>query len=262
MFWSALVALASGLVWFCFAGANMSGSLTEMFAPDAVWSVIEETGFGTVWAIRMIVALVIVVVTLLSISLGANRGLDVLLSLLAGSFLASLAGVGHTQVEDGMVGVVHVTADTMHLLAAGAWLGGLAPLGFILLGFAGVNRGSQVQVDKVLMRFSGMGYVAVATLVGTGLVNSWFLVGTVSSLLGSVYGKILLAKLVFFGGMLMLAAANQFWLVPALEASAKTGDTDVWRKKLRTHVLSEQGLGLLVLLCLSIIGTIQPAIGQ
>jgi putative copper export protein len=53
--------------------------------------------------------------------------------------IASLAGVGHTRIEEGWAAVLHVTADAAHLLAAGAWLGGLAPLGFILLGWAGTK---------------------------------------------------------------------------------------------------------------------------
>jgi putative copper export protein len=35
-----------------------------------------------------------------------------------------LAGVGHTQGHEGVTAIVHVTADAVHLLAAGAWLGG------------------------------------------------------------------------------------------------------------------------------------------
>lgn len=184
------------------------------------------------------------------------------MSFLAAGMLASLAGAGHAQIEEGWAGVLHVSADAAHLLAAGAWLGGLAPLGFILLGYAGRTGQDGIDVDGVLMRFSGMGYAAVATLVGTGLVNSWLLVGSVSSLLNSTYGLILVAKLVSFGGMLALAAANRFWLVPALVAAGRSGAGEVWRGKLRTHVIGEQGLGLLVLLCVSVLGTVRPAIGQ
>jgi len=42
--------------------------------------------------------------------------------------LVSLAGVGHSQIEEGAAGAVHVVSDAAHLLAAGAWLGGLVPL--------------------------------------------------------------------------------------------------------------------------------------
>ncbi|QDM24327.1 copper homeostasis membrane protein CopD [Tardiphaga sp. vice352] len=263
--WSAFLALISGLAWFAFSVANMSGALADLADPEIVGSVLRDTGFGVVWTVRMIVAAALVAVTILQSSSRATVGLDLVTSFLAAGLLASLAGAGHSQIEEGWQGLVHVAADAGHLLAAGAWLGGLAPLGFILLGYAGTRTGpGAVDVDGVLMRFSGMGYAAVATLVGTGLVNSWLLVGSVSSLLHSTYGQILMAKLAFFAGMLALAAANRFWLVPALEASGR-GDTDgsaVWRSKLRTHVLSEQGLGLLVLLSVSILGTIRPAIGQ
>jgi len=61
-----------------------------------------------------------------------------------------------------------------------------------------------------------MGYVAVATLIGTGLVNSWYLVRNVTALLTTQYGQLLLAKLALFAGMLSLAAINRFWLVPSM----------------------------------------------
>jgi putative copper resistance protein D len=265
LLWSAVLALISGLAWFVFAVANMSGALADVADPEIVGSVLRDTGFGVVWTVRMIVAAALVAVTLLQSSSRATVGRDLVTSFLAAGLLTSLAGAGHSQIEEGWKGLVHVSADAAHLLAAGAWLGGLAPLGFILLGYAGARTGpGAVDVDGVLMRFSGMGYAAVATLVGTGLVNSWLLVGSVSSLLHSTYGQILMAKLAFFTGMLALAAANRFWLVPALEADGRAGAgaSDIWRSKLGNHVLSEQGLGLLVLLSVSILGTIRPAIGQ
>jgi len=36
----------------------------------------------------------------------------------------------------------------------------------------------------------------------------------------------------------------------------------VWTTRLRNHVLGEQLLGLMVLLIVSVLGTIRPAIGQ
>jgi copper resistance protein D len=118
-------------------------------------------------------------------------------------------------------------------------------------------------VDRILLRFSSMGYVAVATLVASGLINSWFLVGSVSSLLTTLYGQILLAKLGLFGAMLALAAANRFWLVPRMieTRAGASRDPSVWLGRLRYHVLGEQFLGLLVLLAVSVLGTMRPAIG-
>lgn len=63
--------------------------------------------------------------------------------------------------------------------------------------------------------------------------------------------------------MLALAAANRFWLVPRMiETRADAGQLAVWLGRLRYHVLGEQFLGLMVLLAVSILGTMRPAVGQ
>lgn len=167
MLWSSVLALASGLAWFAFVVANMSGALADVADPEIVGSVVRDTGFGVVWTARMLVAAVLVAVTILQSSARTSMGGNLVASFLAAGLLASLAGTGHSQVEEGWQGLLHIGADVAHLLAAGAWLGGLAPLGFILLGRAG-SRAGPGAIDGVLMRFSGMGYAAVATLVGTG----------------------------------------------------------------------------------------------
>lgn len=262
LFCSAVVALIGCLGWFAFSVAQMSGGLADVVDPEVVGAVVHHTGFGAVWMTRTAVAAGLVAITVMLPS-RVSRGRDLLIALLAAGLLASLAGAGHAQMKEGWEGTLHVTADAAHLLAAGAWLGGLLPLGVILLGNRETPTSTAtIDVEGVLTRFSGMGYIAVATLVGTGLVNSWFLVGSVSSLFASTYGWILMFKLACFAGMLALAATNRFWLMPALEAAGRAGATDAWKRQLRIHVLSEQGLGLLVLLCVSIIGTIRPAIGQ
>lgn len=261
----AVVALLSGLIWFAFAVANMSGNLAAVADSDIVLSVMRDTGFGVVWTARMLLAVAILAIMAMLVSSPGRAGQDLITSFLAAGLLASLAGAGHSQIEEGFASVVHVTSDAAHLLAAGAWLGGLTSLVFILRRNAmATSEANALDVDSILLRFSGMGYAAVATLVGTGLVNSWFLVGSVFAVLKTIYGQILLGKLVFFAVMLALAATNRFRLVPAMEASRTRGfgSPDTWRTKLRTHVLAEQGLGLLVLLSVSVLGTIRPAIGQ
>src|SRR5258708_5654729 len=131
--------------------------------------------------------------------------------------LASLAGIGHSQIEEGVAGVIHVTSDAAHLLAAGAWLGGLLPLGFILVHYGReIETARATDLDEILLRFSGMGYVAVATLIGSGLLNGWFLIGNVAGLFATPYGQLLIVKRVLFAGMLALAVSNRFWIVPAL----------------------------------------------
>ena len=263
LFSAVVGALLSGLLWFVFSVANMSGSLADVTDQEVLWTVLNETTFGSVWIARMLLAVVILGVTAVPLFWAAIAGRDLITAFLAAMLLASLAGTGHSQIDEGWMNVVHVASNAAHLLAAGAWLGGLVPLGFILFDYS--MRGGQplVEVERILLRFSSVGYVAVATLVVSGLVNSWFLVGSVSSLLTTLYGQILLGKLALFAAMLVLAAANRFWLVPRMiETRADAGELAVWLGRLRYHVLGEQFLGVMVLLAVSILGAMRPAVGQ
>jgi copper resistance protein D len=111
------------------------------------------------------------------------------------------------------------------------------------------------------MRFSGMGYVAVAVLVASGLVNGWYLVGSLPGLVGTPYGQLLLVKLCLFAGMLCLAVMNRFWLVPSLRKDGEASQGHALAR-LRRHVVAEETLGLLVILIVSALGTMEPAVNQ
>ena len=248
---AAVATLVANLAWLAFTTANMNGELSAAFATPALLSVIQKTSFGHVWSVRLVINVLLVAITLAHLAFRRTDRQWILIPLLSGVLLASVAGSGHTQVGGSAAGLLHVAADATHLLAAGAWLGGLISLAFILKECPPAAAG-------VLTRFSGMGYVAVSVLIGTGLVNSWFLVGSFPRLITTAYGQLLLVKLVVFTGMLGLAMANRFWLVPSLIQSANGPTASLL--KLRQHVTGEQVLGALVLLIVSILGTMEPAI--
>lgn len=263
LFISANVALFSGILWFIFAVANMSGTLEGVLDREMLSTVLGDTSFGKVWIARLVLTIVTIVVIWNRFDSKSGPRSSVIEPLLAATLLISLAGVGHSQVEEGTAGAIHIVSDAAHLLAAGAWLGGLIPLAFILSTGRGDREVSlATDLNQVLVRFSGMGYLAVATLVGTGLVNSWYLVGSVTGLPTTQYGELLLFKLALFAGMLSLAAINRFWLVPSMSKANADGGGSVWKGRLRNQVIAEQSLGLLVLSIVSVLGTIRPAVGQ
>ncbi|MFX5578711.1 CopD family protein, partial [Acinetobacter baumannii] len=69
-----------------------------------------------------------------------------------------------------------------------------------------------------------MGTLIVGSLVITGALNYWLIVGpTVTGLFSSPYGQLLIAKLGLFGLMLALAAANRYRLSPLLERVQVSG---------------------------------------
>ena len=59
------------------------------------------------------------------------------------------------------------------------------------------------------------------------------------------------------------SAANRFWLVPRMiETREDSGELAGWLGRLRYHAFGEQFLGLMVLLAVSVLGTMRPAVGQ
>ncbi|GAC1557789.1 MAG: copper homeostasis membrane protein CopD [Herpetosiphon sp.] len=252
--WLAAAAFVSGLFWFASVTFNMAGKLDL----DALWLVLSETSFGKIWMIRLIFMIILVLAT---VKLKSPSGrLSWLFPALCAGLLVSLAGVGHTQIENGITHFIHIGADGLHLLAAGAWLGGLVSL-FSLVARAvrTSSPGWDAEATNAAIRFSGMGYLAVATLIGSGLINSWFLVGSPSPLVGTPYGQVLIVKLVLFAGMLVLASVNRFLIVPKL-IKANEGHRAGGLVSLRRHIVGEQALGLAIVLIVSVLGTMQPAV--
>ena len=250
----ALAALLGGVFWFMSVTFSLAGTLDS----DAVWSVLRETRFGKVWMARFFLATIILVLATLQLKSPPER-VSWLFPALCAGLLVSLAGVGHTQIDNGIAHVIHLSSDGLHLLAAGAWLGGLVSL-FSLVARAVRTSTSEnnTEANNAAMRFAGMGYIAVATLIGSGLINSWVLVGSLGNF-GTPYGQLLIVKLFLFAGMLGLAGLNRFLIVPRL-IKASGGGHATGLIKLRRHILGEQALGLLIVLIVAALGTIQPAV--
>jgi putative copper resistance protein D len=123
------------------------------------------------------------------------------------------------------------------------WLGGLVSLFYLVAtALRTSSPDDAAEASKAALRFSSMGYVAVATIVGSGLLNAWLLVGSFANLITTPYGQLLIVKMCLFGGMLALAALNRFWLVPSLISDNKLRGPAAGLFKLRRHILGEQAL--------------------
>src|SRR5712692_3302296 len=56
---AAIAALLSGVLWFGFSVANMSGTLADVADREVLWTVLNETTFGRVWTARMLLAIIV-----------------------------------------------------------------------------------------------------------------------------------------------------------------------------------------------------------
>ena len=256
--WLALASVVTSVLGLVAMTAQMTGSVTGAFSPKHLAMVV-GTEFGKAWTVRL-VALALATALL---AMHPWRWFPLAALVLASAIaLASLAWGGHAMSFDGAKGTFHLAADIVHLLAFGAWLGAIAAL--LTLVFR-LKESSHIEpTARALASFSTVGSVLVGTVVVTGLINSWALIGLENLALvpTSLYGQLLLAKIALFIGMLVLAAANRFRLTPQLERAIQTGQTNSARAHLRRSLTLELGLAVTILALVSVLGTLAPPVTQ
>jgi putative copper export protein/mono/diheme cytochrome c family protein len=264
--WSLAASVASALAWLAIQTAVAAGP-DALAIPEALGAVLSATDFGRLWQLRLALAALAGGLLWLRGSERDHRDWFALRAELLGLgaiLLASVAWVGHaTATEGGVVRVLHLTANALHLLAAGFWLGGLLPLA-LLLTWARRPPADPVRVAvsrDAVARFSLLGLVGVAALAVTGAVNAWVLVGDVPALIGTPYGRFLLAKLALLVPLLTLAGVNRWRLRPRLTAGAPGPSSPVGTvlRRLRDNTAAEAALGGSILLIVGVLGALPPA---
>ncbi|EGS1686363.1 MAG: copper homeostasis membrane protein CopD [Enterobacter cloacae] len=221
--------------------------------------VIDETAVGLSWVIRL-AALVAAF-----IGLGLRHAVlsRYVLTLSGGIALATLAWGGHAAMNDDLSYYLHLLSDIIHLSAAGAWVGALTAFA-ILLSLKKVQTVSHVRLlTEALSGFSQAGTVIVLSIVITAVINLFFIVeDPVNSLPGSNYGLLLLIKTILFFIMLLLATANRFRLVPALETALGQGHYKTGIALMRKSIITEFSVSILILATVAWLGTLPPGNGM
>jgi copper resistance protein D len=256
IFWISLVlAFISGVAWFsCVAAEIGDRPAREIFSDDIAWTVLSGTTFGRVWIARLVIGALLAAAVWSQSREQKPIWCSLVQVLLAAGFVASLAWAGHAAATPGLQGDIHLVSDILHLIAVGAWVGGLLPYILLLKTFRHRKAtGSELAIITATQRFSNLGILAVGTIVVTGVVNTWNLVGSVGALIGTDYGRLLLVKIGLFLVMVGFATINRLRLSPRLA-------TDDATSKLERNSLIEAGLGLIVLFVIGVLGTLPPAI--
>ena len=126
--------VVSGGAWLLLLAASLGGTLSTGVA----WTLLSETRFGQVWTVRLILAVLIAAEAALPPprSEHAERVRGLAMTVCAMGLLGSVALIGHAGATPGIVGDLHLASDVVHLVAAGAWLGGLhRPERSVVLGY-------------------------------------------------------------------------------------------------------------------------------
>jgi putative copper resistance protein D len=255
---SGLLGLLLSAIALALLAAAMAGAPPWPIDREAIGMLLTGSATGAAWETRMVALVVASIIALIAAGRAVPLGT---VALAAGIALATLAWTGHGAMDENATGWVHLVADILHLLAAGAWVGAL--LGLTLLVARAPSRVDATHLrlsHRALHGFGMVGTIVVGTIVVTGLVNGWLLVGA-SNLLNlpsTPYGQLLLAKLALFGVMLGLASLNRFRLTPAFERSIAAADHRGALGTLRRSLAVEAACAVTILALVAWLGTLEP----
>jgi copper resistance protein D len=241
---ASLVALLTAIAWLELESAAMADDWSAAIDPDQIGAVLTDTAFGHAWALHLILAAALVVVAFSSAGWGAT-------AVASGALLASLGLVGHAAMQTGAEGVLHRANHAIHLLAAGAWIGGLVPFAMCLRAY----QRDDLRRDAVraMTSFSFWGQLIVAAIIVTGVVNIALTSHHPPLPPTTPYRALLVTKLVIVTIMIALALFNRFVLAPRLKTSPNTLAT------LRATSLAEIALGCIVVALVSVFALFDPA---
>jgi copper transport protein len=164
--------------------------------------------------------------------------------------LVALAGAlwsarGHAAAYGGMwSGVV----DFVHLAAAAVWMGTLAVVAVLLWRTRHEGRKTLLAVVRP---YSRLALWLVVTVVVTGVVSAYRLVGSLAALSSSGYGLVLVGKLTLVAVVVTLAGCARLWWLPRRRLG-----------RLRRVTTVEVGVLAGVLAATAILGNLGPPAGQ
>lgn len=257
--WSFALGLFSGCLWICSVAVGISGVNSILaLQPETFRLLLGRTQFGLLWEVRLMLAAGFIVLFFLR-----GQWSQLLQLLLAVAMLVSLSIGGHAGAAIGERHWIHVGDDAFHLLAAGIWPAGLAPFAIFLTQVLHLRQLENVQnAALITQRFSSVSLVTVSALTITGLINGYFLVGTIHGLITTIYGRLLLLKLSVFAGMVMIGAVNLFWVKPRIVMAAQSARMEKslnLLRSLRRNVLAELFLGAVLMMVVGVLGVTPPA---
>lgn len=253
--WAALVLSLSAPAALVAQTAMMAGSLAEAIKPQTLGMMISGMALGVALVVRTGLA-VVALAAILLIQPGAR--LWWITAVLGAIITATFAWTGHGAATEGPGHGVHLASDILHALAASLWIGALAAFAALTWWRPADPSRQDEALAHALTGFARVGTLTIAVLVLTGVINSGYLAGwnNLRLLPGTVWGQLLIAKLLLFAAMIALAALNRFQLVPQFKAT--TDRSPLMVGHLRLSLCIEFALGLAVLAVVAVMGTLAP----
>jgi putative copper export protein/mono/diheme cytochrome c family protein len=261
-----LLVAAGGELWL--RAGTMSGGGPGA-AMRAVPSVLTRTHYGSVWIARVAGLL-----ALLPVSRASSRSLRGVGALVALGVALTVSLTGHA-ADWGDVSLTLGT-DWVHVVAATTWTGGLLVLAALVLRDG--PRWPVALLADVMRRFSGLAAWCLLAVVLSGAYAAWVQLPSVATLWQTVYGRVLVAKLVLVLSLVWWGAVTRYTVLPRLGAGRASGAIErlfrlgrlaligssrapypALSSRLAAYVTREAVLAMLVFGCTAVLGESTPA---
>jgi copper transport protein len=177
--------------------------------------------------------------------------------LFALAFLPGLSGHAGAQHPVAML----LPANVLHVMAAGAWIGGLAVL--VLALPAATRRLDAPERSElsagVLERFSTLALTAVSVLLAGGVLQSLLELGSRADLLDTAFGRAVMIKFVLALALVACGGVNRRRTIPAFRRAAAGRVADARASTLvRRTLRTELALGVAALAITGALAGYQP----
>ena len=126
--------------------------------------------------------------------------------------LFSFIVIGHSTKG----GILTQSLVTIHLIGLSYWIGSLLPLKKMC------NIADFKELKTITHSFGNYAVFYILTLLIAGSIFSFILIGNISNLFNTIYGNVLMIKILFAMLLISLGALNKLFLVPRLDINNAT----------------------------------------
>jgi putative copper resistance protein D len=246
------IACASALAWVAGSIILVTGDVASLYDPDVLSAYFFDTQFGRAWLICLAI---LVLLTALVFAPGRTfakaKARPAALLVVSGALLVGQAWLGHAAAGSPLGASPPIIAYATHVVAVGAWLGGLPALAELMA--SPIEPGA---IEPTLRRFSTMGIISIALILVSGIANSLFRIASLTAAAKTAYGQTIAIKIVLLVLLLGLAAQNRFHAMPRL---AKAVSALPALAILKRNVIIEQAVGAAILLAAAVLGLLSPS---
>jgi len=228
------------------------------------YTILSSTRLGEYWIFRFAVVVVALAVSIIIARAKKPSKRSWSLVLAIGLLLSlSTSLTSHNAAATNYDPAINLLSDWIHLIAVGAWVGGLAYFAVVIYSMNSLRESKRKLVGVLLKRFSSVAVTCVGVIGITGMYNLVLEVGSLSALFATAYGRILLVKMAIFAPMIVFGAFNQFVLYNKIAMSTAKSRRIVQRHargfgRFKLSIRSEFTLGVILLLVVGLLTASAP----